>query len=249
MSDSPLMRALSFNELDLEANRNGRISNDQNLRLQKIEADAKKSSFLGSAGNFLVAAIGLTGAAFAMLGDDLIFKMVFGSIFGIVWPLMWGAAGYSGLRRVFAKVEGTLKKTEGPVSIEKSVRSSYDSDSRMTTSQNVYELRVSGHTFIVSPVLSNLVKPGATYTVYFADFNHKERVKELLSLEPLNTSAPNAILPDSQPLSFADSEIMEWVRRGNILEAIREHRKIHGTNYEDAKAAVYDMQARIAAQK
>lgn len=166
----------------------------------------------------------------------------FGAIFGIFWPLLWGAAGLSGLRRMLAKVEATLKKAEGPIAIEKTVRSSYDSDSRTTTRRNVYELRVGGHTFIVSPALQNYMKRGDVYAVYFANFNHKEKSKEILSVELL-TNGGGASAP--QAVSADDVEVVEHVKRGDAMGAIRMHRSIHGSGFEEAKAAVEDIQARL----
>ncbi len=242
MDAQQLMRLLNFDEADLQTNRNGHISEKQNARLQKMEASAKKMSLLGCAGNFLVALIGV-GGAFAMMGNALDFGVIiFVFIFGILWPLLWGSAGFLGLRRAFAKVEATLKKAEGSIVIEKTVRSSYDSDSHVTTRQNVYELRVGGYTFIVSPALQNYMKRGDFYTVYFAGFNHKERSKEILSVE-LMTKVGGASASETVPAD--DVEVVEYVKRGDIMGAIRMHRSIHGSGFEDAKAVVDDIKSRL----
>ena len=248
MSDPLLMKLLDFDESELQANQNGRISERQMMRLHEMEASAKKMSLLGCAGNFLVALIGVGGAGaylYSMMKNlpklDL-GTIIFSVIFGILWPLLWGAAGLSGLRRVFAKVEPALKKAEGSIAIEKTVRSSYNSDSHVTTHQNVYELRVGGRTFIVSPVLQNYMKRGDVYAVYFADFNHKERSKEILSVELLtnvgDTSAPDAVLTD-------DMEVVECVKKGDVMGAIRLHRSIHGSGFEEAKSIVEDIKSRF----
>jgi hypothetical protein len=248
MSDPQLMNLLKFDESDLQANRNGSISEGQMVRLQKMEANAKKVSLLGCAGNFFVALIGLGAAAFMITTEgspelNLSFGTIcFGTIFGILWPLLWGSAGYLGLRRVFAKVEATVKKAEGTIAIEKTVRSSYDSDSHVTTHHNVYELRVGGYTFIVNPVLSNYMKRGEIYTVYFADFNHKEKSKEILSVELLtNTHSISA----PQTIPEEDAAVVGYAKAGNMLEAIRTHRLIHGSSLEEAKAIVDDIKIRI----
>ncbi len=248
MSDPQLMNLLKFDESELQVNRNGHISKKQKARLQKMESDAKKVSLLGCAGNFFVALIGLGAATFMMMpeggsGLKLSFgNICFGSIFGILWPLLWGTAGYLGLRRIFAKVAATVKKAEGTIAIEKTIRSHYNSDSHTTTHQSVYELRVGGHTFIVNPVLSNYTKRGDVYAVYFADFNHKEKSKEILSVELLtdggSTSAPQAVLTD-------DVEVVEHVKRGDTMGAIRIHRSINGSGFEEAKAIVEDIKARL----
>ncbi len=93
MSDQQLMNLLKFDEVELQANRNGRLSEKQKVRLQKMEAVDKRRSFLGCAGNAFVALIGLGGAATHIVtmtreGSGLDFGMIcFGSIFGILWPV------------------------------------------------------------------------------------------------------------------------------------------------------------------
>lgn len=248
MNDQQLMNLLKFDESDLQANRNGRISEKQTMRLQKMESTAKKQSLLGSAGNFFVALIGVGGAmAFVMAGgggeSTISFgNICFGSVFGILWPLLWGAAGLAGLRRAFAKVDATLKKTEGPVVIEKTIRSSYNSDSHVTTHRNVYELRVGGYTFIVNPALQNHMKQGDFYTVYFAEFNHKERSKEILSIE-LGKKAGGASATEIALVD--DVEIVECVKKGDLMGAIQLYRSIHGSGFEEASSMVKDMKARL----
>jgi len=74
MSDQQLMNHLRFDESDLRVNRNGGISEKQKVRLQKVEADAKRGSLLGSVGNFFIALIGLGAAAvctYEMMKNDL----------------------------------------------------------------------------------------------------------------------------------------------------------------------------------
>lgn len=247
MSDPQLMKVLKFDESDLQANRNGRITERQTARLGEMEVTAKKQSFLGCAGNFFMASIGVGGALWfvmtmnANIGLDF-GTICFGSVFGIFWPLLWGAAGILGLRRVFAKVEAALRKVEGPITIEKTIRSSYNSDSHTTTHQNVYELRVGGHTFIVNPVLQNYMKRGDAYAVYFADFNHKERSKEILSVDLLSNAS---VVITAESVSMEDIEVVEYLKKDDVLRAIRAHRSIYGSGFEEAKSIVEDIKARL----
>lgn len=247
MTDPQLMKLFEFDESDLQANRSGRISERQTTRLRKMEATAKKQSFLGCAGNFFMALIGAGGAVWIVMTMNNEAGLDFGTIcfvgiFGILWPLLWGAAGVLGLRRVFANVETALKKAEGAIAIEKTIRSSYNSDSHTTTHQNIYELRVSGYTFIVNPVLQNYIKRGDVYSVYFADFNHEERSKEILSVELL-ADAGRAFT--AEPVSMDDIEVVEYLKKGDVLRAIRAHRSIHGSDFEEAKSIVEDIKARL----
>lgn len=247
MSNPQLMKLLNFDESDLQANRNGRITERQMARLDEMEVTAKKQSFLGSAGNFFMALIGLGGAVWFVMTMNTNARLDFGTIcfggvFGILWPLLWGAAGFAGLRRVFAKVEATVKKAEGAIAIEKTIRSSYNSESHTTTHQNVYELRVGGHTFIVNPVLQNYMKRGDAYAVYFADFNHKEKSKEILSVDLLSNAS---VVITAEPVSMEDIEVVAYLKKDDVLRAIRAHRAIHGSDFEEAKAIVEDIKARL----
>ena len=73
-------------------------------------------------------------------------------------------------------------------------------------------------------------------------FNLKEKKKEILSAEFLSKAGP-ASAPE--PVSVDDMEVVEYLKKGDMLRAIRAHRSIHGTNLEDAKAAVEDIQSRL----
>jgi len=245
MNGQQLMNLLKFEESDLRLNRSGRISEKQSAQLNEMESTAKRQSLLGSVGNFFMALVGLGGAAL-MLRTNInginFGAIIFSVIFGILWPLMWGTAGFSGLRRSFAKVDATLKKAEGPIVIEKTVRSSYDSDSRVTTHQNVYILRVGGQTFTVNPALQNYMKRDEVYSVYYADFNHKERSKEILSLELLKNSGGDSA---KEIVPTIDVEIVECVKKGDLMEAIRLYRSIHGSGFEEASSIVQGVKAQL----
>ncbi len=42
-----------------------------------------------------------------------------------------------------------------------------------------------------------------------------------------------------------DPRIIEALKKGKLLDAIRVHREIHGTDYESARAAVEEIQGRL----
>lgn len=242
MNDQQLMNLLKFEKADLQANRNGRISEKQMAQLRTIETAEKRSSLLGGAGNAFVALIGVAGAALVMTEESLGFKIIFGGIFGILWPLFWGSAALAGLRRGFVKVDATLKKAAGTVSIEKITRSDYNSDSQQTTYSNVHEMRIGGYTFIVNPALQNYIRRGDSYAVYFAEFNHKERSREVLSLELL-AKARESFVEKINPLD--DAEITDLVEKGDMMEAIRLYRTLNGSSFEEARSLVEDIQLRL----
>jgi ribosomal protein L7/L12 len=85
------------------------------------------------------------------------------------------------------------------------------------------------------------MKQGDSYAVYFADFNHIERSKEILSVE-LVENIGSSPFPKTSPSD--DVETVELVKKGHLLEAIRLHRSIHGTSLEEARAMVEDIRMR-----
>lgn len=236
-----------FDEAELQANRSGQISQKQKERLQIKESGTKAGSlFLG--GIFIISAlIGLVIGGFAVFGDgpasdSLVFQIIMGSVFGCFWTLIWGAAGIFTLTRAFAKMEIKVTKVEGPINIIKVVRREYNSATESYSDRTAYELRVGGRTFDVRAELPNLMMQGDVYAVYFADFNLKDKKKEVLSLELLSKGS-GAYTP--QPISTQDAEVVAFLKKGDVLKAIRMHRSIHGTNLEDAKSAVEEIQTQI----
>jgi hypothetical protein len=156
--------------------------------------------------------------------------------------LIWGAAGFFSIRRAFAKVETKVGKVEGPVNIVKVIRRNYDSNTQTYTDYNAYELRVGGRTFDVRSDLPNVMMQGDVYAVYFAEFNLKEKKREILSAEYLSKAGP-ASAPG--PVSMDDIEVVEYLKKGDVLRAIRAHRSIHGSGFEEAKAVVEDIKSRL----
>ncbi len=74
--------------------------------------------------------------------------------------------------------------------------------------------------------------------MYFADFNHKERSKEILSVELLNDFG------GISPVKIV-VEVIEIIKKGEMLDAIRKHRFLHGSGFEESKVAVEDLKARL----
>ncbi len=243
MSDQQLMSHLGFNEADLQTNRNNHLSEKQKASLQIKETGSKTGAlilgliFLGSA----LLGLGIAIVS-ALNSNDLTFTIIISSVFGCIWPLIWGAAAFFSLHRAFAKVETKVGKVEGPINIVKVIRKNYDSNTQTYTDYTAYELRVGGRTFDVRSDIPNVMMQGDVYTVYFAEFNLKEKKREILSAEFLSKAGP-ASAPE--PVSMNDIEVVEYLKKGDLLRAIRAHRSIHGTDFEEAKAAVEDIQSRL----
>ena len=50
---------------------------------------------------------------------------------------------------------------------------------------------------------------------------------------------------DSQSLAFEDGPVMDVLRTGNLLEAIKAYRQIHNVGLTEAKTAVENLKARM----
>lgn len=243
MSDQQLMNHLGFDESELQANRNGRISEKQKARLQIKETGSKTGALILGLVCLVSALIGLgVGTLAAIKGEEIVFKFVFSFVFGCIWPLIWGAVGVFSLRRAFAKMEVKVQKAEGPINIVRVTRRSYNSGMKTFSDYSAYELRVGERTIDVRSELSNIMMQGDVYAVYYAEFNLTDKKKEVLSAELL-TNASAAFVP--QAVSIEDAEIVEYLKKGDMLRAIKAHRSLHNSSLAEAKSVVEELKARL----
>ena len=108
MSDPQLMSLFDFDESELYANRNGRLSERQKTRLAQAESSSKGCNGILGAFLMLVALIGLAiavSAGPAVFREDRTAAIMIGLGFGCFWPLVWGSFGFVIILRVFAKME------------------------------------------------------------------------------------------------------------------------------------------------
>ncbi len=244
MPDHPLMTLLNFNEADLHTNRQGRLSEKQHANLAKDEKWRKGCASIG--GVFLVL-VGLLGILIAyvfvseMRYESPYGSLMFGGAFGCFWPLLWGGIGVASLRRAFVNLQVTVKKIEGPINIVKAIRESYDSASGTTSTYSVYELFVGGRMFEVNAGLAGVMMPGDEYAVYYADFQKVEQA-QVLSAELLRKNT-GPYTPS--PQSMDDPEVIEFLKKGQKLQAIKAHRTIHQSTLEEAQAIVEEMSVRL----
>jgi hypothetical protein len=178
------MNLFHFDESELNANRNGRLSDKQKARLAAGEKSQKGCSAILGIFLFLVASIGIVILYFGW--DSAAPKDRTGlAIFGFIWPLVWGMIGFFIFRRSFAKMEVKIKKAEGSVKIVKAIRESYNSSSKTTSEYSVYELRVGKRVFEVKSEVADIVTEGDVYAVYYADINIEDSEDPILSVELL----------------------------------------------------------------
>jgi hypothetical protein len=126
------------------------------------------------------------------------------------------------------------------------VRSSYNSTSHTSSQYTVTELHVGGRSFDVPQSLPDAMMQGDVYAVYYADFGPTGDVKkEVISAELVSRAGtvPAAAPAPAAPLDD-DEEILDALRNGNKIEAIKRYRELTDAGLADAKAAVEDIAAR-----
>jgi hypothetical protein len=153
MPHKTLEEYFEFDEYDLNANRQGRLSEKQDARLNKEERASR--SQIRMAG-YVLAVVTL------LLFLLVLYLINYGNtdLLSFLWVVLFGAATFWFLRAGFKKVGYILKKTEGPAYIEQWV----DKDDPGTT---LYELQVGGVNFGVGPELVRLISQGEVYAVYY----------------------------------------------------------------------------------
>ncbi len=173
MNDQALMSHFNFTEADLQANRTGRLSDAQKQSLQKEDRGDRKWEFFGGGCMIVIGLIGLTAAIGALLlFTDLGARIGLGIMFGLIWPLVWGVLGARTLIQTFAKSRPIqLMKAQGPVTFSKVERTSVTTSNGMVHHHEhiVEVMQVGSQSFDVSEELTNLMKPGDIYAVYYTE--------------------------------------------------------------------------------
>ena len=188
MSDPQLMKFFDFDESELHANRNGRLSEKQKARLAKDEKSRKGCAVTGGILLFGVALVGLTiavAAVPAIINEDRGAAIAVGAAFGCLWPLVWGGLGFAQMRGAFSKMEVQVKKVEGPVNIVKTIREEYNPSTEIHSEYSVYELRVGKRVFEIESEIADTMMQGDVYAVYYADINIEDSEDPILSAELL----------------------------------------------------------------
>jgi hypothetical protein len=192
MDDQALRDHFHFDEADLNANRNGWLSEKQQKTLL---AEAKSSRRIGIVGGL--------GCGVLFLGIASIFPIVFipmglvllqnhetggaiGSFIGAgVWALIWGGIGCVGIffamKSIFAdssKVSGLLKSVTGPINLV--------GVQRRTGGQHPHtyvqhELHIGEEEFDVEKEIAGHMMQGDVYAIYYIEGEDKIMSLEWLS--------------------------------------------------------------------
>jgi hypothetical protein len=171
MDSQTLYTLLKFDESDLFANRNGRLTAKQQARLA---SDAKFGKKIALAISFFFLAFAIAPGVIAGVNAahciaDLCSEWpdslrIFLVILLLTWTPIWAWISI----RLFISAASpfripALLKVEGPINIVKV--ESYNAASK-THSEN-YELRLGGETFDVAAELADIVMQGDVYAVYY----------------------------------------------------------------------------------
>jgi ribosomal protein L7/L12 len=233
------MQALNFDASDLYANRNGQISPRQKARLAKDARGEQGCAAILGLFLLLVAAVGVilvTALLPSALDSERIF-LILG--FGIIWPLVWGLTGVGFARRVFVKLRPGAQKVEGPSEVIMTTRKDYNSETNTYGTETFHMLRVGGRAFHVKPSLKSIIQKGDVYAVYYAEFHSKEKQPLVLSAERIGGA------PAVQSALQNDAEVAAYLKQGDKLNAIKAHRAIYASSFEEAHAAVEELKSRL----
>jgi hypothetical protein len=160
VENQKLQEYFHFDEADLEANRQGRFSENQQVRL--IENDKKIQRKWGWRSiPFLL--IALVGPVFALFAGDF-FGGNWKVIWGIGWTGLWGGIGLVMLISSLSKSKKlVLAKATGKVKIVMS-RSYRASNRTHSSSPRLY---VGRHSFDMEETLADILTQGDEYVIYY----------------------------------------------------------------------------------
>lgn len=138
--------------------------------------------------------------------------------------------------------EWSVKRTEGWVRFIKVITKKYFLIPAFYIFSETYELQVGRRVFEVEWRLLDLIKPDGYYIVYFINLQGNTSKNEILSIE---WAASRSTAAKIRSLSFENMELIDAIKKGDLLRAIHLHRKLYDSNYETAKHAVENIQKQI----
>jgi hypothetical protein len=242
VEDQKLQDYFKFNEADLQANRRGLLTDKQKARFVADNNYYKKWSLIGGIILMVITAIGLVIAVSTWLTAGWAAATPYD-----IWTLVGLFLSWLVLKRYFYKPKVIIAKAQGPANV---VEAQWYSENHRA---NIYhELQIGGKRFTVSKILADIMH-GDEYIVYYNDSSlqhpydqaYRNPSDDILSAELLRKAGGASV---TQPVSnngAEDSEIIEYLKKGDLIGAIRRHRAIYNSNYEDAKKAVEMLKARL----
>lgn len=176
MNDRRLKTYFNFEEADLLANRNGRLSEKQKKRLMADARLEQKSARESAMIVFTVGAAGMaTGLLIVVNAPTLAGQIIVGLLLCVVWPGVWGWKAWTVMRSSDPAGEDQIRAARGRVDVVKYEDANGSVD---------YVLRVDGIEFDLVNKPSGVIADGEECILYFL-----EKTEEILSVE---------ILPDTK---------------------------------------------------
>jgi hypothetical protein len=169
----------TFDQSDLQANRDGLFSERQKSRLIAIDQSKQRGRVIAGI-IFIGAAIaGLAGVIWLGVSDQPVFlKLLLSFFFGLIWPLLWGALGVYLLRTSSTKQKYKLSKVQGPISFARHIN--------RRTRNPVYGyivLHVATKRFDVHEDLPTIMKAGDEYLLYYFNTNGTSKILSAVLIE------------------------------------------------------------------
>ena len=163
-----------FDDADLEANRNGRMTDKQTQMMAIRNRNFRRIGYLGGGFFLFIAllALCLWLMAFALWSLTNTWAGFLGGTVGAGIGVVGGAIGATLLLRYrLSRGNGkfVFKKTEGPVAVEKIHTSSSGTASRGFTE---YHMTIGGVEFVLDDELVHIIKNGELWAFYYLDFQN-----------------------------------------------------------------------------
>jgi len=165
MNEQRLKKLFHFNENDLFANRNGRLSQNQKLRLTEAAREEKKAARDSAVILIVIAAFGFgMGLLIVVTAPVVEAKILIGLILCVLWPLGWGARAWRAGRTRTPEMANPVRSARGRVHIERA--------------GDDFILEVEGRQFDVDQDVAQAMEEGEEMYIYFS-----EETAEILSVE------------------------------------------------------------------
>lgn len=174
-----LANLFNFDDADLDANRQGRLSDKQRTHLVAADRTSRLWAGVSGLGLWVIAIAPLLYLAWLMGVAAPPANIFNAALFPwlCIWLPLWGGLGVFMLRRLFNRpVDTTVAKAAGPLNIVGVERRG--SGGRTYTA---YVLQVAGQQLEVSGELRSYDVQGETYAVYYLP-----NAKQIMSLERVN---------------------------------------------------------------
>ena len=166
MNDRRLKTYFNFEEADLLANRNGRLSEKQKKRLMADARLEQKSARESAMIVFTVGAAGMaTGLLIVVNAPTLAGQIIVGLLLCVVWPGVWGWKAWTALQSAPA-MEGQVRAARGRA--------------RVVRVEDEFMLEVGERRFDLEKNPGGLIAEGEEVVVFYL-----ERTEEILSVETM----------------------------------------------------------------